>query len=185
MRSASKFTPSALEIGFPTITGSISALAKTRRSIIAATCGITEAVSAPTSVRTRQVLARTQPRPRISTRVRASCCAPDVRHRLIVAASKMRECDGGANSASPRPNQAAIRTDHFAADDARFAARSQTATRRTVDRMVNTRQYAQRASSRVQNHARSPPAHARSLPAPRASTTTPCPPSPRHARCNV
>jgi hypothetical protein len=40
MRSASKFTPSALEIGFPNIAGSIRAFAKTRRSIVAATCGI-------------------------------------------------------------------------------------------------------------------------------------------------
>ena len=185
MRSASKFTPSALEIGFPAIAGSIRTLVKTRRSVIAATCGFTEAIAHARAseldgcsrVRNHHYASR---RAFARAAARQTCAI-----RLSPAASKMHECDDGANSASPAPNQAAVRTDHFAPDDARFAARSQTATRRTVDRMVNTKRYAQRASSRVQNHARSPPAHARSLPAPRASTTNTRPPSPRHARCKA
>jgi hypothetical protein len=84
MRSASKFTPSALEIGFSASAGSISALGKARRGVIVATHGITHAVMHRAVARGDCVVARTQLRLRISTRVRARRCAADMRPPLIV-----------------------------------------------------------------------------------------------------
>src|SRR5437763_8743862 len=86
MRSASKFTPSALEIGFPTMAGSISALGKARRGVIAGTHGITHALMHRAIARGHRVLARTQLRLRISTRVYACRCAADMRRPLTVGA---------------------------------------------------------------------------------------------------
>jgi hypothetical protein len=185
MRSASKFTPSALEIGFPKITGSIRALAKTRRSIVAATCGITEAVTACTSIRTRRVFARTQPRPRISTRVRACRCAADVRHPLIVGCVE--------NARMRRRSKFSIsHVESGRHQDGPFRSRP-CALGRSIANGIPLKQSiggertrrAQRARTRVRNHARSALAHARSLHAARVCVTTPRPPSPRHARCNV